>query len=235
MLEAEGFEGMNTTQTIIAIGFTALCAVSLAIAWRVIRSTSEKSRRTPRTWRRSASGERLRDRRGRRPLRPAGDHGLLDALRHERRRRLAAGERGFLPVRLDDQPDRGQGRRVRRVQLALEGRPARLRHLSRHGADRPGAGPGNRPGSDSEFGQRQDLVWTFDEPGTYEVLCPSSAESGTRTCRRASRWCPDGGRDRQRARCRPPRRSRRRACGPSSPVTSTRPPRSSSSRAPSGW
>ena len=47
---------MNSTQVVIAIGFTTLCAVSLAIALRVIRSTSPSRRRTP------ADVERIRRR-----------------------------------------------------------------------------------------------------------------------------------------------------------------------------
>ena len=157
---------MNTTQTIIAIGFTALCAVSLAIAWRVIRSTSEKSRRTP------ANLEKIREREN------AYAIGVVVALF------------ALLAITVFSTPygtsadDGSQQVNVDSFQFGWTISPTEVEFNLRSKDVQHGFGiyrgteliaqaqvPGNRPGSDSEFGQRQDLVWTFDEPGTYEVLC----------------------------------------------------------------
>lgn len=163
---------MNTTQTIIAIGFTALCAVSLAIAWRVIRSTSEKSRRTP------ANLEKIRERENAYAIGVVVALFALLAITVFSTPYGTSADDGSQQVNVDSfqfgwtisptEVKAGES-----VEFNLRSKDVQHGFGIYRGTELIAQAqvPGNRPGSDSEFGQRQDLVWTFDEPGTYEVLC----------------------------------------------------------------
>jgi cytochrome c oxidase subunit 2 len=163
---------MNSTQIVIAVSFTTLVFVSLAFALRVIRSTSAEARRVP------VDLERIR--------------------RHENH--YAIGVVGALVVLMgltafaipydETSAEGAQDVEVTSFQFGWELQPSRVR------ADRPvefhlrsrdvqhGFGiydgaeliaqvqiPGRDPNSDATTGDEQTIVRTFDEPGTYEVLC----------------------------------------------------------------
>lgn len=163
---------MNSTQLVIAIGFTTLCAVSLAIAWRVIRSTSEKQRRTP------ADLERIRHRENAFAL------GIVVALLV-----LMGVSVSAIPYGESAESD-AQVVRVGGFQFGWQLEPNRVeagRQVEFRASSKDvqhGFGiydgtkllaqvqvPANRPESGEEFGDEQVLFHTFDEPGTYEILC----------------------------------------------------------------
>lgn len=163
---------MNSTQLVIAIGFTTLCAVSLAIALRVIRSTSPAKRRTP------ADVERMRHRENGFAI------GIVIALVA-----LMGISASAIPYGEDADSD-AQRVNVRAFQFGWQLEPNRVQagrqveFRARSQDTQHGFGiydgskllaqvqvPANRPESDAETGDYQVLLHTFDEPGTYEVLC----------------------------------------------------------------
>jgi cytochrome c oxidase subunit 2 len=163
---------LNSTQTVIAVSFTFFSAISLAIAWRVLRSTTARARRTP------ADIEKIRERENVYAIgivvaliallaltifsTPYGNTKDADAQQVQvdsfqfgwtlTPNQVKAGEPVQFNTRSKD-VQHGFGiydgtKLISQVQV-----------------------PGNRPGGDSEFGATQSIVETFDEPGTYEVLC----------------------------------------------------------------
>lgn len=163
---------MNSTQTVIAIGFTTLCAVSLAIAWRVIRSTSERARRTP------ADLEKIREREN---VYAVGIVAALVALLAITIFQTPYGETsddGAQQVEVDafqfgwtlnptqvkvDQP----------VEFTLRSKDVQHGFGVYRGTElmKQVQVPGNEPGADAEFGDDQKMLWTPEETGTYEILC----------------------------------------------------------------
>lgn len=163
---------MNSTQTVIAIGFTTLSAVSLAIAWRVIRSTSARARRTP------ADVEKIREKENVFAL------GIVVALF------ALLGLTIFSTPYGKTSDDNAQQVEVDSFQFGWTLTPNQVRagepvQFNTRSKDvQHGFGiydgtkllaqvqvPGNRPDQSTEFGDTQSILHTFDEPGTYEVLC----------------------------------------------------------------
>lgn len=163
---------MNSTQVLIAIGFTTLCAVSLAIALRVIRSTSEKRRRTP------ADVEKIRHRENGYAI------GIVIALVV-----LMGISASAIPYGESAEPD-AQVVDVRGFQFGWQltpnsvqaGRQVEFQTRSQDVQHGFGVYDGTkllvqvqvqaiRPDSDEETGDVQKVFYTFDEPGTYEILC----------------------------------------------------------------
>jgi cytochrome c oxidase subunit 2 len=162
---------MNSTQLVIAIGFTTTVLVSLAIAVRVIRSTSPRERRTP------ADLERIKKRENTYAI------GVIVALV------VLMGLTAFSIPYEDTSADGAQKVEVEAFQFGWQLQPNRVE------ADEPvvfelrsrdvqhGFGiydgaelvaqvqvPGTEPSSDA-LSDEQRIVRTFEEPGTYEVLC----------------------------------------------------------------
>jgi cytochrome c oxidase subunit 2 len=163
---------MNSTQLLIAVGFTTLVLVSLALAVRVIRSTN--------------------------PRRPASEAELERITRHENHWAIAVvvallalmAVSAFAIPYGDTSASNAQVVNVSAFQFGWQlepntvkaGRPVEFRARSKdvqHGFGiYDGAKllaqvqvQGKRPDSDALFGDEQRIVQTFDEPGTYEVLC----------------------------------------------------------------
>lgn len=162
---------MNSTQTVIAIGFTTLSAISLAIAWRVIRSTSEKARRIP------ADVEKIREKEN---LFAVGIVVSLFALMAITIFSTPYGETnddGAQQVRVDSfqfgwtlEPN--QVKAGEPVEFHLRSKDVQHGFGIYDGTEliQQVQVPGNEPGA-GEFGDEQNMIRTFDEPGTYEVLC----------------------------------------------------------------
>ena len=164
---------MNSTQTVIAIGFATLVAVSLAIAIRIIRSTSERERRTP------ADIERIREREN------AWAIGVVVALV------VLMGITAFAIPYEETSADGAQEVKVTAFQFGWQLEPNRVRagepvaFEMRSKDVQHGFGiydgaeliaqvqvPAREPGSEDPLSEdEQRIVRTFDEPGTYEVLC----------------------------------------------------------------
>lgn len=163
---------MNSTQLVIAISFTTLCAVSLAIALRVIRSTSEKRRRTP------ADIERMREREN---VFAVGVIVALVALMGLTVFFIPYGETADGDAQVVNVESFQFGWQLEPNQVQA-GRQVEFRARSRdvqHGFGIYDGTkllaqvqvPGNEPGAEAATGAEQRLLYTFDEPGTYEVLC----------------------------------------------------------------
>jgi cytochrome c oxidase subunit 2 len=163
---------VNSTQLIIALGFTTLVLVSLALAVRVIRSTN------PRRPASEAELERIRGHENHYAV------GIVVALLV-----LMAISAFAIPYG-DTSAANAQVVRVSAFQFGWElepntvkaGQPVEFQARSKdvqHGFGiYDGAKlvdqvqiQGKRPDSSAPFGREQRLVRTFDEPGTYEVLC----------------------------------------------------------------
>ena len=163
---------MNSTQTVIAIGFTTLCAVTLAIAWRVIRSTSARERRSP------ADVERIRDRENVYAIGIVAALLALLALTIFATPYGQTSDEGAQQVQVDSfqfgwtiQPTEVQAGKP--VEFTLRSKDVQHGFGVYKGTElvKQVQVPANEPGGASEFGAEQRLLWTPDEPGTYEILC----------------------------------------------------------------
>lgn len=163
---------MNSTQVVIAVGFTTLCAISLVLAVRIIRSTSPEKRRRP------ADIEKIRHRENKYAIGvvvalvvlmgltifaiPYGETAAKDAQVVN----VSAFQFGW-----QLEPNKVQAGR----QVEFRARSKDVQHgFGIYDGTKLIAQvqvPGNTPGGSSPFGAEQRLYHTFDEPGTYEVLC----------------------------------------------------------------
>lgn len=163
---------MNSTQLVIAVGFTTLVAVSLALAVRVIRSTNPA---------RPAGEEEIERLRGHENHYAIGIVVALLALMGLTIFAIPYGETSAKDAQIVkvDSFQFGWQLEPNRVKA---GQPVEFRARSKdvqHGFGiYDGAKllaqvqvPANEPGADASFGEEQRLVQTFDEPGTYDVLC----------------------------------------------------------------
>ena len=163
---------MNSTQLVIAIGFTTFVFVSLALALRVIRSTNP---------RRTATREQVERIKRHENHYALGIVGALLILMLLSAFAIPYGETSDQDAQVVEVEAFQFGWQLE-PNTVQAGRQVEFRMRSKdvqHGFGiYDGAKllaqvqvPANEPGASSALGDEQRFLWTFDDPGTYEVLC----------------------------------------------------------------